>query len=102
VRRRPVLNICLGSDTECTVLGCFMAGTLIDMSELFGLAKKSEINFFWPMRGIESGNSSSKKEMRSFGVSNDDAIDSGIKSVHVNDLSFCQTKGRNLHYLAVQ
>jgi hypothetical protein len=63
-------------------------GTLIDMRELLGFLKKSLMSFSWPIRGIASGNSRSKKVMRSCGVFNDWIIDSVTKSVHVNDLSF--------------
>ena len=62
-------------------------GTLIDISDDFGFLKKSVINFSLPMRGIESGNSRSKNEMRSSGVFKAVIIDSGMNSVHVNDLS---------------
>ena len=61
--------------------------TLIDINELFGLRKKSAISFSWPIKGIESANSRSKKAVRSCGVFSDDAIDSGINNVQVNDLS---------------
>lgn len=59
----------------------------MDMSELLGLAKKSAMSFSLPMSGIESGNSCSKKAMRSCGVLSDKIIDSGMNRVHVNDSS---------------
>ena len=58
------------------------------MSADFGFAKKSDISFSSPIRGIESGNSRSKKAMSSCGVFKDEIIDSGINKVHVNDLSW--------------
>jgi hypothetical protein len=61
--------------------------TLIDMSVLFGFLKKSEMSFSSPIRGIESGNSRWKKDIKAEGVSSVARRDSGRKSVHVKDLS---------------
>jgi len=61
--------------------------TLIDINEVFGLAKKSFTSFFSPISGIESANSRLKKARRSCGVFNAVIIDSGMNNVHVNDLS---------------
>jgi len=64
---------------------------LIDNRELLGLLKKSFMSFSWPIKGIASGNSRSKKVMRSCGVFNAAIIACVTKSVQVNDLSFRQT-----------
>jgi hypothetical protein len=61
---------------------------LIDISELFGFAKKSDISLSSPNNGIESGNSRRKKSRRSSRVLRDVIIDSGINNVQVNDLSY--------------
>ena len=60
---------------------------MIDINAVFGLAKKSFISFFSPIKGIESANSRVKKARRSSGVFNADIIDSGMNKVQVNDLS---------------
>jgi len=64
---------------------------LIDNRGLLGLLKKSFMSFSSPIKGIASGNSRSKKAMRSSGVFNEAIIASVTKSVQVNDLSFDQT-----------
>lgn len=69
-------------------LRCALGGdTLIDIRELLGLLKKSFMSSSCPIRGIASGNSLSKKVIRSCGVFSEAIIDSVTKSVHVNDLS---------------
>ena len=60
---------------------------MIDIRAVFGLAKKSFISFFSPIKGIESANSRAKNARRSSGVFKADIIVSGINRVHVNDLS---------------
>ena len=74
-------------------------GTLIDINELFGLAKKSFTNFFSPIRGIESANSRLKKARRLSGVFKADIIDSGMNKVHVKDLSWKSESIKKVTYI---
>ena len=61
--------------------------TLIDINELLGFLKKSEISRSFVIRGIESGNSLWKNEIRCSDVVIFEIMVSGMNRVHVNDLS---------------
>jgi hypothetical protein len=60
----------------------------MDIRELFGFRKKSDTSLSLPLSEMKSGNSRSKKAISASGVFRGEIIDSGMNSVHVNDLFY--------------